>query len=174
MSLKVILVALTSMGLLAGGLLEGARAQSQPFLREYPAIFQLMQKGKEGCEKGDLALCVDVTRQVSNKIQALRASAGSFGERILLIATRAITAAGFNIARAVAIVDKADKEQTCALLGNALLHIANADEALEGLPVQTWDEEVKRSVRRLQADSASQRRKLRPLVNKVCPSAEAL
>ena len=174
MKFKVFLAVVASIGLLAGAIFEEGRAQSPELLREYPKIFEISQKGKESCEKGELSVCVDMTRQVSQKIEGLRTSAGSFGERLLLIATRALTAAGHNVARGVVAVNKGDKDQACILLGNALLHVANAAEALDFLPLPNWEEEIKRSVRRLQADSTAQRRKLRPLVNKVCPSGEAL
>lgn len=172
MKLKVFLAAVTSIGLLAGATLEEPGAQSEALLRDYPPIFELWGKGKEVCQGENLSLCVDVMRQVNQKIETLRDSTIDIGERVLLIATRALTASGLNVARAVSAVGKGDQDQACILLGNALLHVANASEALEFLPEPTWEEGVKEAVALLQASSAAQRERLRPLVQEACPSGE--
>lgn len=109
MKLKVFLVAVTSIGLLGGAALDEARAQSEIILRDYPIIFELWELGKEACEEGDLAQCVDATRDVNQSLETLRDSTGAIDERILLIGTRALTATGFNVAMAVSAVNSGNQ-----------------------------------------------------------------
>ncbi len=172
MKLKIFLAAVTSIGLLGGVALNEARAQSAVILDDYPIVFELWELGKEACEAGDLSNCVGATRDVNQSLETLRDSVGAVDERILLIGTRALTATGFNVAMAVSAVNSGNQAQACILLGNALLHAANAAEVLAFLPDPGWEEEVKEAVASLQADAVTQRVRLRPLVNEACPPGE--
>ncbi len=167
---KVVLSALLAMGLV--GLLpsSGAFAQSETVMKNFPPIVSLWKRGKQVCSSRELAACVDVTLDVMKRISVLQGHTKGAGEKVLLIGTRALMAAGINEARAVVSYQETGADTACILLGNALTHLANASDSFSLLPLRDWRPKVKGAVTQMKRQANSDRKRLARYVGRICPS----